>query len=226
MTEKNEAVEEVTAVAEEKWVCRHCNHTNSGEVEHCENCAFHKDYDPEATPEVDFSSVQAKFAEEEHSKRANLQFYFQAATAVTTLLILVAVIVMGVFLSNNWPFQQAYIQDANSLADAVLALQARVELGITLEEYDNLLVPLMTEKTKFKAIYSERKEHRLESYQKLTQAAEYFEIGREAWEQTLVREDNARRANPHASSRDAGDDVKKLWSTAAANLLVALEDLR
>jgi len=211
MTEKNEAVEEVTADVDAKWVCRHCNHSNPEDTEHCENCAFHRDYDPEATPDVDFSSVKAQFDEEQESRRGTLIFYFQAATATFSLLILAAVIAMGVILANNWPFQDAYVQDANALADSILAIQARVELGVTLEDYDNLLVPMIIEKTKFKAIYSERKEHRLNSFQKLTQSAEYYELGRDAWEQNLIRLDNARKANPRAMSTEATEDVKKLW---------------
>ena len=225
MTDEKVAAE-VNAQDNAEWICRHCQHTNPPEEEHCQNCAFHRDYDPEATPEVDFSSVQEQMQRDSDERRSILAFYFQAGTAVCSLLVLITVIAMSIFVLQNWPFQQAYTQDANNLADAVMAVDARVKLGVSLGEYRELLVPMMTEKTKLQTIYSDRPQRTRASYQKLLQAAEYYSLAYTAWEQNLISNDLSRRADDDARSDKAGDDVKQYWNRAGSNLMLALGELR
>lgn len=226
MTEDDGHTEDREAAPEAAWVCGNCGSANEAGLEHCAGCGFHRDYDPESVPAVDFSSVKRRLDEDAESRRRDQRFYLQIAGTTSQVLVLVLFIVMSVFVARNWPARGDFDEDAGALADQVLTLQIRIEQGITKAQYDQLLVPLSVAKRKFTVAYEGRPERQRQAYQKLVQASEYYEIARDSWEHALVSSNSFGRANPDASSADADESVTQYWATAASNALLALEDLR
>lgn len=209
-----------------QWVCRNCGTINEPGVLHCDQCGFGRDYDPDTAPAVDFSEVQATLERDTKLKRQRLTLFLELAKAAMLLVIMVAVLSVALRLLGSWPFQGAFERDAETLANVVLSVQSYVDTGVTKGRYDELIVPLSVEKTRFRIKYGERPERQREAFQKLMQAAEYYEIARAAWEHELKTADALERANPNAVSTDASESVKKYWTTASSNALRALEDLR
>lgn len=226
MTEDSSSVEGNEAEPAVAWVCANCGYANEADQDHCVNCGFHRDYDPEAAPAVDFSSVKRQLDAEAQVRRRDLAFYMQIAGTASQLILLAAFIVMSVFVARNWPVHDRFDTEAGELADQVLTLQVRVEQGITKGDYDDLLVPLKVAKNKFTVTYGNQPERLRQAYQKLVQAAEYYEIARDSWEHALISNGSFGRADPNALSTDADEDVTRYWTTAASNALMALEDLR
>jgi hypothetical protein len=208
------------------WLCRNCGHLNPSDHLHCEKCGFHRDYDPELEPEIDFASMQEQIELQQETRRRNLGFYLQAGMAVVQLLTLALVLVMSIFIWRNWPFQQAFEAEAGALADAVLTMQAALEMGLTKGEYEERIIPLIAQKTKFKEKYGKRRERQRQAFQKLVQAAEYYELAREAWEHELAASNSLGRLADQALSINASENVRRYWNNAASNALLAIDDLR
>jgi hypothetical protein len=142
------------------------------------------------------------------------------------LLTLVIIIVMSLFIWRNWPVQQVFEEEAGALADAVLTMKAALELGLTKAEYEERIIPLMAQKTKFKEKYGQRRERQRQAFQKLVQAAEYYELARGAWELEQATSNSIGRFRDDVLSANVGENVRRYWNNAASNALLALEDLR
>ena len=225
MAEDDNSADRVAETAT-PWTCANCGLSNEAKLEHCTGCGFHRNYDPEAQPDVDFSTVKRQMDEEAQTRRRDLRFYLQIAATASQMLLLIAFIVMSVFVARNWPVQGSFAEDASALSDLVLTLQVRIEQGITKGEYDELLVPLTISKTKFSVRYGNEPERQRLAYQKLVQSAEYYEIARDSWEHMLISRSSFGRSDPAARSTDADETVTRYWDTAASNALMALDDLR
>ena len=214
----------VPAEAKE-WFCKNCGHINPPDALDCERCTFPRDYDPEAKAQVDFTAVQATIEQEEHKRRLRVSFYLELVKNALLLVLVVVFLIIGFRLMRNWPFEGAYDRDAGKLVDAVLTVKSNVDRGVTKAGYDNLVIPVMVEAEKFRIKYGESRERQRDSFQMLYQAAEYYGMAADAWQNQLTT-DNTMPANPGALSINANEQVKQLWEKAANNATRALEDLR
>lgn len=205
-----------------KWSCKNCGQPNPPEAEHCERCAYAKGYDPEARPDVDFSAVQNQLEREAEKSRRKVFLYVQVAQLVMLVVLAVVAISFMSRLSASWPFTGEYERDAGNLADAALLIHSKLDHGMSKAEYDELASLLFVENTKFKLKYSERPERQNESYQKLVQSAEYFELALNAWENELKEDSAFGDVDPAASSMDASESVQTYWDTAKTNLMIGL----
>jgi hypothetical protein len=208
------------------WFCKNCGETNSLDASECLHCGFTKDFDPEARPSVDFSAISATLEQQAEQRRRQLQFILELVKNALLLILVTVFLILGFRLMSNWPFQGPYEQDSLALLDAVLAVQSRVELGVTKGQYDELLVQLMVENTKFKLKYGESVERQKESYQKLTQAAGFYELASGAWANQLTGADRQARADANARSEAVNEEVQRCWDNGKRNALLALQDLR
>ncbi len=208
------------------WFCKNCGETNSLDSGECLHCGFSKDFDPEVQPDVDFSAISATLEQQAEQRRKQLQFILELVKNSLLLILVVVFLMLGFRLMSNWPFKGAYEEDSMALLDAVLAVQSRVELGVTKGQYDELLVELIVEDTKFKLKYGESSERQKESYQKLTQAAGFYELASGAWSNQLTGTDRQARADANARSEAVNEEVKRCWDNGKRNALLALRDLR
>lgn len=217
---------ETTANHGGDWFCKNCGQENAPDVGHCSRCGFAKDYDPDAAPEIDFSEMQETIQQQSEQRMSRLTLITRIATLVVNALLLIVVLAIGFKMLASWPFTSQYEQNALELADAVLAMQASLDQGITKGQYDELLVNVSVQATKLSTLYGQRSERQLSSYQKLVQAAEYYEIAHDAWENQLIKENPGGRIPADAPSNEASEDVKKYWDTASSNILLALGDMQ
>lgn len=208
------------------WFCKNCGATNSLDAGECSHCGFAKDFDPEVQPQVDFTAISATLEQQAEQRRRQLQFTLEIIKNSLLLIVVIVFLIVGFRLMSNWPFRGPYETDSLALLDAVLAVQSRVELGVTKGQYDELLVQLMVENTKFKLKYGESAERQKESYQKLTQAAGFYELASGAWSNQLTGSDRQARADLNARSESADEEVKRCWENGKRNALLALRDLR
>jgi hypothetical protein len=213
------------AVGPEEWFCKNCGATNPDAVQECAHCGFGKDFDPDVQPELDFTSITATLGEQAEQRRQQLRFYLELLKNALLLILVVVFLILGFRLMGNWPFRGAYDQDSYALLNEVLTAQSRIEMGVNKGQYDDLVVPLMVENTKFKMKYGESAERQKESYQKLVQAAEYYKLAREAWDNQLTGGDRQTKADPNARSEAASDEVLRCWESAKRNALLALKDM-
>jgi hypothetical protein len=207
------------------WFCKNCGYHNKPEASECLRCGFSSTYDPEAHVPVDMASVQQAVAARSSELQMRLRFYYEIVKNVLLLVVAIYVLLICVRLYHTWPFQSSFERDANALADSVLLMQGRLELGMKKSTYDELLVDLKVRETTFKLKFGESSERERDAYQKLVQSAEYYSIAREAWDKQLSDEGQG-HIDPNALSSVASDDVKRYWDTAASNALMAVKDLR
>src|SRR5690606_13832061 len=121
------------------------------------------------------------------------------------LVFVIFAFVLGMRLNSNWPFQTAYEQDARDLADMLPNLHVAVDMGISHDAYEAQLVHIMAEKTKFDVLYKDTAELQSTSFQKLRQAAEYFELANETWNTQLNKEATGGRISMAVNSRNVGN---------------------
>jgi hypothetical protein len=216
-----EPAEQATA-----WFCKNCGQTNALEAGECAYCGFGRDYNPDAPVAVDLSAVTATLARQSEQQREQMRFVLELVKNALLLILVAVFLVIGFRLLRNWPFVGEYERDANALLDRVLIVESYVELGATKAKYDEIVVPLMAESTKFELKYGESDKKLLPSYQKLVQSAEYYQIARDAWEQQLTGGDVQREASPQALSKDANSEVKNIWERALRNAKLAMAALR
>ena len=209
-----------------EWMCKNCGQQNPESVTHCERCGYDRNYDPDAVPEIDIAAVTAGIAEQTQERERKLRFYLELAKNILVLALVILVLSLGVRLYSNWPFIGMFEQDADRLTTAVLTAQAQIEMGVTKGEYDKLLVPILVEIERFKGKYSESSHRQRTAYQKLVQAAEYYGLARDAWDNQLRTHGGYGRADPNALSSGADDSVQRYWTTAKSNIEQALVDLR
>jgi hypothetical protein len=207
------------------WFCKNCGNRNAPEASECVRCGFSSTYDPEAHVPVDMAYVHQAVAARSSELQLRLRFYYDIIKNVLLMVVAIYVLLICVRLYHTWPFQSSFERDANALADSVLLMQGRLELGMKKSTYDELLVDLKVKETTFKLKYGESAERERQAYQKLVQSAEYYSIAREAWDKQLLDEGQG-RLDSNALSSVASDDVKRYWDTAASNALLAVKDLR
>jgi hypothetical protein len=225
MTDNNVNERTQSAAPGEPWACKNCGQQNAAGAQDCLRCGFAFNYDPEANPSVDFDAVQQALEERQIALRQRLLLYWEVLKGALLLVVLIYALLIGIRLYANWPFQSGYATDANNLADAVLTIQGNIDNGVSLKQYDELLVALSVQETKFKLKYGESAERQRESFQKLVQSAEYYRLAREAWIKQLSSADATGQVNYSALSTDAKDEVKRYWETASSNALLALRKL-
>ncbi|MEZ5338836.1 MAG: hypothetical protein R3F46_11300 [bacterium] len=216
----SEEVQELTT-----WQCDNCGTTNTSDLTHCKGCAYRRDFKAEELPDIDFAALHQTIESEGETRLRRLHGYLTIAKDVLLLVFLIFAFSMGMRLNANWPFQTAYQQDARELADLLLNLHVAVDMGIDHDEYEAQLVHITAEKLKFDVLYKDTNELQTTSFQKLRQAAEYFELANETWNTQLSREASGARGTSGFNSRNAGNETRDYWATASSNLMLAIEDL-
>jgi hypothetical protein len=211
--------------ANDDWFCKNCGQVNSPEALECARCTFARNYDPEATAQVDFTSVQATLEQEELKRRHRITFYLELVKNLLLLVLVAVFLIIGIRLMRDWPFEGPYARDARDLSVRVLEVRTNVDMGVTKARYDELVAEMRAEADRFKILYGESGYRQRVSFQKLYQAAEYYILADDAWQKQLTA-DSSMPANPASRSINANDQVKQLWDNASANASTALEDLR
>lgn len=206
------------------WFCKNCGMQNKPADSECLRCGFTREYDPEAKLAVDMTAVQRVVDERSSEVQRRLRFYYEIVKNLLLLIVAVYVLLISIRLYSTWPFQSVFERDSEQLADVVLLMQGRLKAGLSKGQYDELLIELQVQNTKFKLKYGETVERERVVYQKLVQAAEYYAIADEAWDKQLIDEGHG-RVDPASRSENANDDVKRYWETAASNVMLAIEDL-
>ena len=207
------------------WSCDNCGTVNTEDLTHCKGCAYRRDYRQEELPNIDFSALQQSLETSTESRIRTWHGYLTIAKDALLLIFVIFAFVMGMRLNANWPFETPYQRDAHELADELLNLHVAVDMGISHEEYQDQLVRVMAEKTKFDVLYKDTALLQHTSFQKLKQAAEYFELADETWTSQLGKEATSGRSISAAISRNADADTQKYWQTASSNLMLAIEDM-
>lgn len=215
-----EEVQEATT-----WLCDNCGTTNTADLTHCKSCAYRRDFRAEELPDIDFAALQQTMESTSESRLRKWHGYLTLAKDGLLLVFVIFAFAVGMRLNANWPFQTAYEQDAKKLADLLLNLHVAVDMGISHEDYERQLVAVMAEKTKFDVLYKDTNELQTTSFQKLRQAAEYFELANETWESQLEKESMSARSTNSLSSHNADSDTRNYWQTASSNLMLAIEDI-
>jgi hypothetical protein len=207
------------------WACDNCGTMNTGDLSHCKGCAYRKDFRSEEFPNIDFSALQKSLDSSADIRFRTWHSYLTIAKDALLLIFVIFAFAMGMRLNANWPFETPYQRDARILADELLSLHVAVDMGITKQEYKDQLVLVMAEKTKFDVMYKDTALLQHTSFQKLKQAAEYFELADETWSAQLSKEAVSGRNSSTAVSRNADADTQKYWQTASSNLMLAIEDM-
>ncbi|MCB1185636.1 hypothetical protein KDL29_00585 [bacterium] len=207
------------------WLCDNCGTTNTDELTHCKGCAYRRDFRAEELPDIDFAALQHTIESTDESRFKRIHRYISLAKDALLLVFVIFAFVLGMRLNANWPFQTAYEQDARNLADKLLNLHVAVDMGISHEDYEAQLVSIMAEKTKFDVLYKDTNELQSMSFQKLRQAAEYFELANETWNTQLNKEATGGRTSMAVSSRNVGTETRDLWNKASSHLMLGIEDM-
>ncbi len=207
------------------WHCDNCGTANTEDLTHCKGCAYRRDFKAEELPEIDFAALQHSIETSTESRLRKWHGYLTVAKDGLLLIFVIFAFVLGLRLNANWPFQTAYQQDARELADLLLNLHVAVDMGISHDNYQDQLVHIMAEKTKFDVLYKDTNELQSTSFQKLRQAAEYFELANETWITQIKKESTAGRSTTAEFSTNVDANTRDYWQTASSNLMLAIEDL-
>jgi len=216
----------------EEIICPECGSSNPAELTLCRNCGFNlaliKEREAEPVPEK--ATIEKKderlvyeLAEWERLRRENLLLISSIYTAVVSTVATVLFLVFIVRFFSVWPIRDNFRSDSERLADALLKVQALVQLDTTKAEFKEAIRELSAETFRYTSKYSDSKYRFGVVYTQLTSSAEFYAMSNEAWDSELRASYGRVLLNALASS--AGENVQKLWRSASASLKQALKHM-